>query len=669
MMRSNSAHSFRGLESLEDRCLMSGDLASVVNQAKAQLSAGASALLARLQDALLGESPSSSSSKDSSTKTQPAPKTLGESFERLRYNAQLLGASNAALAQAIKQAGQPADVAAGYEAGLRVLVADGLALPAEALKTNLTASELLKHVGDLQIVGGQDQQSSTTYWNDVRVKGVDAALAGVVTANLGIPAAAVVGKKAQEILADSANIQLMTGDVRSIKAWQGLALVKAGKINVDQYAKDYTDASDVKDGAGQNAANNNVQPTTPAVAREVKNAVGNVAVDRAVNGNGGTGNGSGGGNGGNATAGTNTQPAPAQDAQQEVDSNMPAVTNTPPPSQQDTSSNTSQTDNAHVGTITNVQNSSDGTSSYTLTESYPDGHTTTSQVTVHPDGSATVVHGDGSETQLPAGSADPMPAEAEGQTIPMGQDTNGDGEADSGTYTPSSGDNGDGSDDGDDDDDDDDDDNNGDNADTAPPAESQGDDSGGGGDSAPAASGEPTPDADTSDPQKKNDFYQNNPIGRSVAGSMDPTKGPTGGAGDPEDPGTNPAARQAFENSPLGAKGKGVRVPGGAIDYPDGERSTSIVVDARQLAAIAIRAGGAVGGPEAGKPVTVGSGANTGGGVIPATPIKGGGTTSASTSATVSTTPSAATFSTVRISTSVSSAAISAKVSTAVFAK
>jgi len=269
-----------------------------------------------------------------------------------------------------------------------------------------------------------------------------------------------------------------------------------------------------------------------------------------------------------------------------------------------------------------------------------------------------------------------MPDSGEGHTIVQSDDEDSDGYDPCGTYYPPSEGSGDGSDDGGDDDDDDNNDNgDGANTDTAPPpADSQGDDTGG--DTAPAASGEPTPDTDTSDPQKKNDFYQNNPIGRSVAGSMSPTAGPTGGAGDPEDPGTNPAARQKFESSPLGSKGKGVRVPGGAIDYPDGERSTSIVVDARQLQAIAIRAGGAVGGPEAGKPVTVPGGGNTGGGVIPTTPVKGGGGTTsasgASTSATVGTASSVATFSTVRVSVSVSgisSAAITAKVSTAVFAK
>lgn len=572
-------------ESLEERQFLS--TTPTISSVTSKVKAAGSAVIARLKNAVGNIANTSEASEEGNKSINVRKEVL-----KLRANAELMGASKSALAAAIRQLqGGTVDNA---EQANRLLVVDALKLPTDALRTRLSASELLQHVADLQTAGGGEKQTDIAYWQKVRFNGAEVALGEVVAENLGIPEQVARGKKAKDLLKDAADIQLMTGDVRSKAAWDGLKLVKAGKISVEQYANNHTHGKDIgqQTSVGANAGSNQVVKQTgfmKSLVQVISDVVGNGGTNGAVRngaasqaGNINPGNVANVGNTVSSNAGQNTNAGQAG-----------SVTNTAP----DSDASAPDVSGAHTATIGEVSNSN-GTSTYGITYHFPDGRSVSATVTVNADGSATVVYENGFTETYPPGSYDSMPDDASGATIPINQDSDGDGEADQGTYY--------GEDDSDSDDDDDDEDNQDDSgtpeSDSSNEQTEGSDDSGGEG--ASGSKGTPNPENFQVDPAKAANFYANNPIGRTLAGSrVDPVKASRGGgAGDPVDNPENPSGRSNFNNSKVGSKsGVPIRLPGGNIDYPDDRSSGYVMLDKRLFEAIRIKSGGAVGGPEAGR--------------------------------------------------------------------
>lgn len=573
-------------ECLEERQFLS--TTPTISNVTSKMKAAGSALIVRLKNAVQNIANTSEASDEGNKSVNVRKEII-----KLRANAELMGASKAALAAAIRQLqGGTVDNA---EQANRLLVVDALKLPKDALRTKLSASELLQHVADLQTVGGGEKQTDVAYWQKVRFKGAEVALGEVVAENLGVPQQVAKGKKAKDLLKDAADIQLMTGDVRSKAAWDGLKLVKAGKISVEQYANNHTHGKDIgqQASAGSNAGNNQVVKQSgfmKSLVSVITDVVGSAGTNGAVQngaasqtGNIDAGNVGNVGNAVNSNAGQNTNAGQAG-----------SVTNTAP----DTDTSAPDVSGAHSATIGDVSNSN-GTSTYGITYHFADGRSVSATVTVNPDGSATVVYENGHTETYPPGSYDEMPDDASGATVAINQDSDGDGEADQGTYYTE--------DDSDsDDDDEDDDDNQDDSGNTEsdnssdPPQESNES----GGEGASGSKGTPNPENFQVDPAKAANFYANNPIGKSLAGSrVDPVKASRGGgAGDPIDNPENPSGRSNFNNSKVGSKsGVPIRLPGGNIDYPDDRSSGYVMLDKRLFEAIRIKSGGAVGGPDAGR--------------------------------------------------------------------
>jgi hypothetical protein len=595
----NTRNTFVSFEPLEHRQLFSGGT-GIFSSVASQISSQATAAAQRLKAAITSQS----TPEKKRDQTTPAPGNLTDTIAALRYQAELFGANKAALARAIREAGK--EKPDSYDNALRLLIADGMGLPKEALLTNLKAKELIDHVADLDLVGADEKPKDVEYWQGVIKNGAEQSLAGVVANQLGIPEAAAKGKLAKELLDGAGDIALVGGDARSLTAWKGLALAKAGKISVEEFAQHYTDGKDIKSSDQQNTAGGAAQSQQ---FTQIKDDFGADAHQ----------------NVGSGAANQNAQPPPAQNAQ-------PAPSN----SGHDSGDTTS---NEITATISNIHNIGIGSGTYNVTINYPDGTSETRTVTVNSDGSSTITHGDGTTESYPAGSTTMPPDSAEGQTGVVDQDTDGDGNGDTTTLG------------GDDDDkSDDDDDDNDDSSDDSKDSDNSDANSGSGGTQTP------NPEAINSNIAKSANFYFNTPIGRGLAGSfIDPVKSSRGhGASDPVDAPVNYYGAAAFY-ARFGS-GPSLTLIGGTIDYPD-DHATSryVILDKRQLQALHIISGGAVGGPDAGKKPTLPPGTNISGGVLPAPkPVAPGGTT--------------AVFSQVRISAAtatVRAASISVKINTA----
>lgn len=577
-------------ESLEERQFLS--TSPTISSVTSKVKAAGSAVIARLKNAVQNIAGTSKASDEGNKSIN-----VRKEIVKLRANAELMGASKSALAAAIRQLqGGTVDNA---EQANRLLVVDALKLPTDALRTKLSASELLQHVADLQTVGGGEKQTDIAYWQKVRFKGAEVALGEVVAENLGIPEQVAKGKKAKDLLKDAADIQLMTGDVRSKAAWDGLKLVKTGKISVEQYANNHTHGKDIgqQTSAGSNAGSNQVVKQTgfmKSLVQVITDVVSNTGTNGAVQngavsqtGNIDAGNVANVGNTVSSNAGQNTNAGQAG-----------SVTNTAP----DSDASAPDVSGAHTATIGDVSNAN-GTSTYAITYHFSNGASVSATVTVNADGSATVVYENGYTETYPPGSYDAMPDDASGSTIAINQDSDGDGEADQGTYyTEDDSDDSDSEDDDDEDDDDNQDDSGNTEADNSND-QSQGSDNTGG-EGASGSKGTPNPENFQVDPAKAANFYANNPIGRTLAGSrVDPVKASRGGgAGDPVDNPENPSGRSNFNNSKVGSKsGVPIRLPGGNIDYPDDRSSGYVMLDKRLFESIRIKSGGAVGGPDAGR--------------------------------------------------------------------
>ncbi|HEY7091372.1 MAG TPA: hypothetical protein VH518_24965 [Tepidisphaeraceae bacterium] len=599
----NSNHSNCVFEMLEGRQLMSGDLSfsNAVSEVQTQISSA----IARLKSALKDQANSGGRSHHEGTsKKKPLTQVVAE----LKSNAELLGASKAALARAIRIAGQ--DNAGSEDAAQRVLIVDGMKLPPDALKAKLNAKELLQHVADLNLVGADQKPQDAAYWRTVVTKGADVALSGVVAEQLQVPAAVAKRKTAKELLQGAADIAIVGGDARSAAAWKGLALAKAGKISVEQFAQKYTDGKDVGQGAQQSAQNGqgaqDAKVDKGQLGDIVQGVVDHVVGSGTGTGSGTTGTGAAGGAGGSASA--------------PVDAGNVADVGNGVANQADaTDATAAPTSGQTTATIHNVQNEN-GTSSYDLDIHNSDGTTEHAHVTVASDGSATIEYSNGDTVHTDPGSYDQMPAEGEGQTVVISEDQDGDGTAETGVLVTD-----DGSGDGNGDDGDKKDDGSGDNSSSSDNNSGTDTSSNGG------SQGEPNPESSFSDPAKAIEFLLGTPVGRMLLrgsggrGLIDPVKGSRGhGAADPADSddgsNSNPAAAAAFAAAfgtvPM------IKNANGTVDYADDHASSSsIVIDANVLRAIQIRSGGAVGGPDVGK----GSTGNTGAvaGTAPVAPPRG----------------------------------------------
>ncbi|MEB3319704.1 MAG: hypothetical protein VKI63_02030 [Cyanobium sp.] len=111
----------------------------------------------------------------------------------------------------------------------------------------------------------------------------------------------------------------------------------------------------------------------------------------------------------------------------------PAEASQPAPSQPSADPGNA-TSGVITGTLHNINNNADGSGTYDVTLTYPDGSTELRHVTVNADGSSTITHGDGSTESYPPGSTGMPPDSAEGQTSVVNQDSDGDGKNDTATY-------------------------------------------------------------------------------------------------------------------------------------------------------------------------------------------------------------------------------------------
>lgn len=250
---------------------------------------------------------------------------------------------------------------------------------------------------------------------------------------------------------------------------------------------------------------------------------------------------------------------------------------------------------AITGTLHNIHNNADGSGTYDVTITYPDGTTELRHVTVNADGSSTITRGDGTTESYPPGSTAMPPSGTEGQTAVVNQDTDGDGNNDSATY---------GSDD-DGDDGDDDDDNDGDSAgDGDDDSQNQGGDGGTPNDSGedqPAASGTPNPEQQDGGSASALSEASEGRLGRNDAQReqdrlelMDQGGGAAGPkAGDDESSGV----LLTPEEHANAERGIGVKT-GGGVTTPSPMQEGSSAVTERDLKELWLRRHGGAGTPD-----------------------------------------------------------------------
>ena len=558
----------------------------------------------------------------STTAAGTAALTTAAIAKRLQTEASFAGVNGAILATAIKTAssGKARDAAQAE----RIIIAAGLGLPAEALATNLSAKQLVEQTANLGIVGASTKATTPDYWKTVKAKGADFALAGAVRASLALPEDATKGKSPKQLLQDAANISLLTGDPSSPKAWAGLSLLKQGKITVEQYAARYADGADLSVAAkalGQKFARARVARAAAAKTKQ-------------------TNTGSSTPNGYNPRTDV---PTDKNYGSSGIPYAQPSATTNQAPAGTGTDGTTAEY------TVNGVTHNSDGTTAVSWTQTVG-GQSTNYTTTYYPADDAGPAYysvTDSTGQLVDGGNGTPPKDSVAGTTT---QSTNGDqaifpddgtdsntgskdgGKKDDTGNATNNDKDGDGIPDDQDPTDDRDKDGDG-KPDDQTPATTDTSGTTPADDTTPAAtepakSGTPTPDGGGPSAKAREQWLTSTPFGQAEMRSVISVLGLThsGGFGDPTDPGINQHARFAFYTSSLFAN-QPLTIDNnpGNIDYV-GDIKPSAVLDARQIQAIAIKSGGAVGGPDAGKkPVGTGGLDNP---VIPKVPLVGGGTTS-----------------------------------------
>ena len=292
---------------------------------------------------------------------------------------------------------------------------------------------------------------------------------------------------------------------------------------------------------------------------------------------------------GASTPATTTPPSP----------NTPAPAEAAQPAASNASSDTGNTTaGAITGTLHNINNNADGSGTYDVTITYPDGTTEMRHVTVNADGSSTITRGDGTTESYPPGSTAMPPSGVEGQTAVVNQDTDGDGNNDSATYGSD--------DDSDDDDDDDNDDDDGDSAGNGDDdSQNQGGEDGStpneSSEDQPAASGTPNPERD----EAGSGFGLQEATGGRLGGDAARRQqarldllGRGGGAAGPE-AGENPASGVLLtpEERANASRLLGVKA-GGSVTTPSPLKEGGTAITERDLKDLVLRGNGGAGTPE-----------------------------------------------------------------------
>lgn len=254
-----------------------------------------------------------------------------------------------------------------------------------------------------------------------------------------------------------------------------------------------------------------------------------------------------------------------------------------------------------TGTFHNITNNADGSGTYDVTITYPDGSTEIRHITVNADGSSTITRGDGTTESYPPGSTAMPPNGAEGQAAVVNQDSDGDGKNDSATIGNSDDDdNSDDGDDGDGDDGDGDATGNGDDE-----SQNQGGDDG----STPNESSEDQPAASsTPNPEREeagSGFELQEATGGRLGGDAARRQkdrldqlGQGGGAAGPE-AGENEASGVLLtpEERANASRLLGVKA-GGGITTPSPLKESSTAITERDLKDLVLRGNGGAGTPE-----------------------------------------------------------------------
>lgn len=292
---------------------------------------------------------------------------------------------------------------------------------------------------------------------------------------------------------------------------------------------------------------------------------------------------------GTGAAGPGTNPGAGSGAPAPAETAQPA----PAPASPDPGNATS---GAITGTLHNINNNADGSGTYDVTITYPDGSTELRHVTVNADGSSTITRGDGTTESYPPGSTAMPPSGSEGQTAVVNQDTDGDGNKDSATY---------GSDD-DSADGDNDDDNDGDSAGNGDDdSQNQGGDDGGtpndSSEDQPAASGTPNPEAQETGSGLELHEATGGRLGGDAAQRQQDrldlliqgggAAGPRAGEGQPSGVLLTPEERANAERL-LGVKA------GGGITTPSPLEEGGTAITERDLKELVLRGNGGAGTPE-----------------------------------------------------------------------
>lgn len=158
----------------------------------------------------------------------------------IKTDAAAIGASDAGTASSLNLVFQ-----GKISQAKRVVVADALSLPPEALKTNLSARGLVRFVSGLRTIGAEGKAQDPAQWKDVSRRGTEVVLGDDVRQVLGLPAQATKGKSVSQLLDGAARINLLGADPRSGQAWTGLGLLQKHKITVEQFSDNYSSGGDI----------------------------------------------------------------------------------------------------------------------------------------------------------------------------------------------------------------------------------------------------------------------------------------------------------------------------------------------------------------------------------------------------------------------------------------
>ncbi len=122
----------------------------------------------------------------------------------------------------------------GFDSALAPVIRDKFGIPKDATK-DMTPEDMLKVVGNLQVFAAEDQITNPQFWKDANANGFDSAMGPIIRDQLGVPHDVLKGAPASKVLKDAGELQTLGLEFGDANNWKLIDDFHNGKITGGQF--------------------------------------------------------------------------------------------------------------------------------------------------------------------------------------------------------------------------------------------------------------------------------------------------------------------------------------------------------------------------------------------------------------------------------------------------